>query len=230
MDLINNLKIIRRSLMKVIIIIILFGILSYIFSNKILYILYRPLNSSLFFYSIQEPFFARITVSIFCGLFLLTPFIFYEISSFVIPLFSEKIRIFSLIITISATILFLTGSILAYFVIIPSGLNFLLSYESEHMKAMLSLRKYLSFSLWMIYSFGVIFELPLIMLILNKIGIVNVRMLVNNRKYAILLIAIASAVITPTPDAYNMLLMMGPLIILYEISIITLRLSNSIRS
>lgn len=230
MDLINNLLILRRSLIKIIIILISLSTLSYIFSNKILYILYKPLNSPLFFYSIQEPFFARITAGIFCGLFLSTPFIFYEISSFTTSLFSERIKVFSLIMTISATILFLIGSILAYFVIIPSGLGFLMSYGSEHIQAMLSIKKFLSFSLWTIYSFGIIFELPLVMLILNKSRIVNVKMLVKNRRYAILIIALASAIITPTPDAYNMFLMMGPLIILYEISIITIRISNYIKS
>ncbi len=229
MDLLSILGRVRKALLRMVCLMVLFGILSYIFSSKILEILYKPLDSSLFFYSVEEPFLARINIGIFGGLLLLTPFLFYELSLAVVPLFSSRIRLLTLMSTLFATLLFFSGIILAYFVIIPSGLKFLLGYESEHLKAMLSLKRYLSFSLWIIYSFGIIFELPLIMLILNRLGIVNPRILASKRKYAILIIAIASAVLTPTPDAYNMILMMGPLILLYEISILTLRISSLLK-
>jgi sec-independent protein translocase protein TatC len=93
------------------------------------------------------------------------------------------------------------------------------NYGSENLKPMIGLSKYLTFAIGFILAFGLIFELPLIMFVLGRVGLVGYPFLARNRKYALLLNSVLSAILTPTPDAYSMLLMMGPVQILYELSI-----------
>ena len=89
---------------------------------------------------------------------------------------------------------------------------------------MIGLSKYLTFAIGLIFAFGVIFELPLILLILGRVGVVSYQGLARNRRYALLLNAVVSAILTPTPDAYTMLLMMVPIQVLYEASIWLVRI------
>ena len=104
------------------------------------------------------------------------------------------------------------------------GINFLVTYGSDTLKPMIGLARYLTFSIGLIFAFGLIFELPLVMLILGRVGLVGYDFLARNRKYALLINALLSAALTPTPDAYTMLLMMAPLQVLYEMSIWLVRI------
>jgi sec-independent protein translocase protein TatC len=126
---------------------------------------------------------------------------------------------YSLVVVLSATTLFYGGCFFCYFWVLPVGINFLVTYGSENLEPMIGLAKYLTFSIGLIFAFGLIFELPLIMLILGRAGLIGYQVLAKNRKYALLINSILSAVLTPTPDAYTMLLMMIPMQILYELSI-----------
>ena len=122
-----------------------------------------------------------------------------------------------------STLCFLGGAAFGYFVVFPPAFRFLISYSSEFLDPMPAVSEYFSLALRLLLAFGVIFELPVFMVFLAKLGIVDAPFLAKNRKYAFLLAFIIAAIITPTPDVVNQLLMAGPLVVLYEISIVAVR-------
>jgi sec-independent protein translocase protein TatC len=122
--------------------------------------------------------------------------------------------------TVISTLCFVGGAAFGYFVVFPPAFHFLLGYSSAFLEPMPSVDEYFSLALRLFLAFGVIFELPVFMVFLGKIGMVNKPFLVKNRKYALLIAFIVAAILTPTPDVVNQLLMAGPLILLYEVSIV----------
>ena len=116
------------------------------------------------------------------------------------------------------------GGAFSLFVVTPYAIQFLLSYARPGLTPMITLQNHIDFLLKFTLAFGAVFELPLALTILARVGVVNAKMLARNRKYAILGAFIAGAVLTPTPDAFNQALMAGPLILLYEVGIICARI------
>ncbi len=123
-----------------------------------------------------------------------------------------------------ATSLFLVGALFCFGIVLPFAITFLLGYKTQNIAPMLSVGSYVDFCLKFILAFGIIFELPLVIVFLTKIGIVTPKTLAKNRKFAVLFAFIAGAILTPTPDAFNQTLMAVPIIILYEIGILFSRL------
>ena len=121
--------------------------------------------------------------------------------------------------------LFVGGGLFGYFIVIPLGYDFFLSFENEFTLPSLSMARYLSLTIHLLFAFGLIFELPTVSFILTRFGIVNADWLRKNRKYSLVIIFIAAAVLTP-PDVFTQTLMAGPLIILYEISILVSQMAG----
>jgi sec-independent protein translocase protein TatC len=119
-----------------------------------------------------------------------------------------------------ATLCFLLGVAFAYFVMLPSAIPFLQGFLSDLITQQWAIGEYLSFVTALLFWVGVSFELPLFVFFLAKLGVINAKMLRSNRKYAFLIIAVVAAIITPTVDPVNMMLVMAPLIILYEVGVI----------
>jgi sec-independent protein translocase protein TatC len=117
-----------------------------------------------------------------------------------------------------STLFFLTGASFGYFVVFPFGFKFFIGFQSEYIKALPSLKQYLGFAMKLLFAFGTIFEMPVIMYFLAKIKVINSRLLTKNRKYTVVLIFVVAALLTP-PDVFTQVLMALPLIILYELSI-----------
>jgi sec-independent protein translocase protein TatC len=111
-----------------------------------------------------------------------------------------------------------------YFVVFPYAFKYLMSFASDYVKPLPDMKEYLSLASMLLLAFGLIFELPLFLTMLARIGIVSVSFLKKNRKYAFLLSFVVAAILTPTPDIVNQLLMAGPLMVLYEISILGARI------
>jgi sec-independent protein translocase protein TatC len=126
--------------------------------------------------------------------------------------------------SILSSLCFLGGAAFGYFVVFPPAFTVLTSYTTEYLKPMPAVKEYFSLSLRLLIAFGVIFELPVFMVLLAKMGVVNSAFLNRNRKYAILISFVIAAVVTPTPDVVNQLMMAIPLVVLYEISIVAVRL------
>jgi sec-independent protein translocase protein TatC len=155
-----------------------------------------------------------------CGVLLASPVIFWQIWKFVAPGLYKHEKRALLPFSFLSSLCFLGGAAFGYFVVFPPAFNFLLGYSADFLDPMPAVNEYFSLSLRLLLAFGVIFELPILMVFLAKIGIVDVAFLNKNRKYAILINFIVAAILTPTPDIVNQLLMGVPLLVLYEISVV----------
>ena len=200
-------------------------LVSYFFSEQIFAVLVIPLkevlppDSLLIFTGLPEAFFVYLKLAFFTGIFLASPVLLWEIWCFVAPGLYDNEKKYVYPFVISSTLFFTAGVSFGYFVVFPIAFKFFMGYSSDLIKPLPSVKEYLSFSCKMLLAFGVVFELPLFVLFLAKIGIVNEKMLRSQRKFAILGIFIVAAIITP-PDVVSQVLMALPLIILYEISIL----------
>ena len=197
---------------------------SYFFSKKIFNLLMSPLievlpsGGSFIFTGLTEAFFTYLKVSLLAGIFVASPVILYQIWSFIAPGLYEKEKRYALPFVFFSTIFFVGGALFGYFVVFPFGFRFFMSFASETILALPSIKEYLSFSTRLLFAFGIVFELPLFVLFLSKIGVVNAKMLSSQRKYALVLVFIVSAILTP-PDVTTQLMMVVPLLLLYELSI-----------
>jgi sec-independent protein translocase protein TatC len=186
-------------------------------------ILQRPSAVPLVYYAPGEAFLTNVKLGFCAAVFLLAPVIFYLIwdaFAFYVTPYSRR---YAVPVVVAASSLFIGGAYLCYAVVLPFGLSFLMGFGGEVADPQLSVGRYFSFVLMMSFAFGAFFEMPLIMLLLGKAGLVNAPMLGRYRRYSVLAIVTAAAIITPTTDAYTLALLAGPLMILYEVSIVLVR-------
>jgi len=155
-----------------------------------------------------------------CGVLIASPVIFWQIWKFVAPgLYKHEKRLLLPFSFLSA-LCFIGGAAFGYFVVFPPAFRFLLGYTTDFLTPMPAVKEYFSLSLRLLIAFGVVFELPILMVFLAKMGIVDVPFLNKYRKYAILINFIIAAILTPTPDIVNQMLMGVPLLVLYEVSVV----------
>jgi sec-independent protein translocase protein TatC len=198
---------------------------SYAFSEELFQILAMPLKRNLaegerlVFTNLPDMFFVYLKTAFVAGLLLSSPFIFYQIWMFIAPgLYRREKRLVIPFIFFS-TLLFVGGGLFGYFVVFPFGFKFFLSFENEFLQALPSVKQYFSLSIKLLFAFGLVFELPVIIFFLARIGAVTPSSLRKKRKYAILLSFIAGAILTPA-DVITQFMMAVPLVILYEVGII----------
>jgi sec-independent protein translocase protein TatC len=224
-ELFQGLTHLRKALLQTAGMVIGLGILIFPFSKSLLRHIYEAnLRVDLVAFSIPEAFFSLLKVTLYASLFLSIPLLFYQLlRSFSSFLKARGVTsLFPILFT--AVFLFYLGAFFCYFVTLPYGINFLMGYQSAHLRPLISVGKYVSFCFVFIFGFGLTFELPLVLALMSTLNIVKAAFLTRNRRYAILLIAILSAVITPTPDFFNMTLMGGPLYILFEVGVILVKI------
>lgn len=225
----SHLEELRKRIIICIIAVTLGFLGSYFFAEQIFSILVKPLkgelppDSLLIFTALPEAFFAYLKLSLFAGIFLASPVILWEVWCFVAPGLHDHEKHYVYPFVILSTLFFVAGVLFGYLVVFPISFKFLIGYGSELIKPLPSVKEYLSFSCKLLFAFGIIFELPLFVLFLAKVGIVDDKMLRSKRKFAILGVFIVAAVLTP-PDFFSQILMAFPLIILYEISIIVAKI------
>jgi sec-independent protein translocase protein TatC len=150
--------------------------------------------------------------------------IFYHLWKAFSPLFHKRGLKSSRLILLASISLFYLGAFFCYFITLPFGVKFLLGYQSAHIQPMISVGRYVSFCTFFIFGFGLTFELPLLLALLSYLRLIRASFLTRNRRYAILVVAVVSAVVTPTPDIFNMSLLGGPLYILFEIGILLVKM------
>ena len=172
------------------------------------------------FHLIPGRVFFYLKLSFVSGLLLASPVIFYQIWRFVAPGLYQHEKKVILPFTLLSSLFFFGGAAFGYFVVFPPAFKFLLGYSNDFLSPMPTVREYFSLCLRLLIAFGVIFELPIFMVLLAKMGMVNASFLNRHRKYAILLAFVIAAILTPTPDVINQCLMALPLIVLYEVSIV----------
>lgn len=223
--LLGQMEVIRRRVYRLIITLIAMTLVAYPFASHLLHFVKQPLDGPLIIYAPLEGFLGHLKVSFAAGLILASPLILYELKRFLQTVCRFPSRS-AWVGTGIAAGLFGVGVSFCYLVILPVTLRFLLGFGGDNIAAGISVSKYLSLTLGLAAACGVIFELPLVARILHRLGLISIAFLANNRRYAILLSAVFTAILTPTPDAYTMSMLLVPLIGLYEISIIVLRIAE----
>ena len=159
-----------------------------------------------------------ITVGLYLGIVIASPYVLYQIWMFVAPgLYRHERRAVMTFIS-SSLFLFLAGMAFAYFVMLPMTLSFLLSFPGPY-RAMISMNDYFEMTLVILLGLGIVFQLPVLIFFLSLFGIVTPRFMWNNFRYAVLIIAILAAVVTPTTDAFTMTIFMAPMMLLYLLGI-----------
>ena len=200
---------------------------AYFFKEQLFDILTAPLvtamaksgNAKLIFTGLPEAFFTYLKVALLAGIILATPVLFYEFWMFVSPGLYREEKKYILPVIILSLIFFIAGASFGYFIVFPYGFQFFLGFTTETIQAMPSMKEYLSFASKMLLAFGFVFELPLVLTFLSRMGLVTPAFLKKNRKYALLLFFVGAAMITP-PDVVTQIMMAMPLILLYEIGIL----------
>ena len=214
----------RKVLIQSGIVIVLFALVGYFFSLQILVFLRARTGVMLAAFGIPETFIALLTLSLATGLIAGVPFIFYRILSELASLFTSFSRRMLLGFWLSSILLFIGGAAFCLLVTLPYGVRFLLSFKAPYLEPVISVKKFVSFCSLFVFGFGLIFELPLAMILLARLGLVQAPALARQRRYAIFGISVISAVLTPTPDIFNMSLMGVPLYLLYEIGLVEMRI------
>lgn len=182
-------------------------------------------NTKLVFLAPAEGFWMNMKVAFVAALILSLPVIFQQFWSFIAPGLHSKEKKYVVPFVSVATGLFLVGASFCFFIVLPFAMGFLLTYKiGDFMMPMLSVGQYVDFCLKFILAFGAVFELPVIIVFLTRMGFVTPKTLAKNRKYAVLIAFIIAAALTPTPDIFNQTLMAVPMIILYEVGIFVSRI------
>jgi sec-independent protein translocase protein TatC len=153
------------------------------------------------------------------GILMASPFLIWQLWAYVGPAFTSTEKKYFYPIVISTTALFLGGVAFGYLVVLPKGLQFLLGFNAGSFNIQNRASDYFTFVALFILAFGAVFEMPVILVLLAKVGVIDDKFLKKNRRWAIIICAIVAAVITPSQDAFSMLAMFIPLVVLYEISI-----------
>ena len=166
-----------------------------------------------------EPFMVTIKVGIFVGVVLALPVVFYHFWRFVAPGLMENEKRIFVPALLSSVALFVGGAALAFFLVLPFGLRFFLGFATESLQPMITINDYFSFAMQITLMFGLVFETPLVILVLAWVGILPASTIRKYRRHAIAVMAIVSAVLTPA-DVVSMLLMLVPLYLLFEISVL----------
>jgi sec-independent protein translocase protein TatC len=214
----------RRAVLRLVLVFVGSSALASLFAAPLLHVLVRPLGKQLVMYAPMEGLSGYITIALTMGGIFTGPFVLYELYRF-LRVTCHFPRFTALASVLSAGGLFLLGASFCYLVILPVTLRFLLSFGGENISAGIAVSRYLALMLGLSSACGVIFELPLVVMLLHTLGLLRLEFLTHNRRYAILVGAIFTAILTPTPDAFTMSAMLLPLLTLYEVSILLVRLA-----
>lgn len=225
MSLMEHLTELRDRLVRASVALLITTAISFIFANRLVDFLTIPLGGREMLQSIEvtENIGIFMRVSLISGVVLAMPVIVYQFIRFVVPGLTREERRYLWIIVPSASLLFFVGVAFAYFVMLRAALPFLLSFLG--IPTAPRPKSYFGFVARLVFWIGVSFQTPLILAFLARLGVITPQALKKNRKYAIVAIAVIAAAITPTVDPVNMLLVMGPLLLLYELGVLLSRLT-----
>jgi len=198
----------------------------YFYSDRVFQLLTKPLvdlgdtHLQLIGTGVTEAFFTRLKVSLIAAVFVASPAIFYQVWRFIEPGLVENERRTAIPFVLAATLFFVSGATFCYVLVFPVGYAFFLEeYANIGVAPQIRISEYLSFASRMLLAFGLTFEMPVLTFFLARLGMVTHRMLISGARYAIVIIFIVAAVLTPGPDVASQMLMAGPLLLLYILSI-----------
>ncbi len=238
----DHLEDLRGSLIRIVIAVLVFSTLAFCFKNLLFKIVLAPKDSSFFMYklfgggdfSIQlmnvgltEQFMIHLKTAVAFGVLMASPYIIYVLFDFVRPALYEKERQHSVGIVLSSYLMFLVGVAVNYLFIFPLTVRFLGTYQvSDQVRNMLTLQSYMDTLLMMSLVFGIIFEIPVVSWLLARFGLLKAEYMTRYRRHAIVAILVIAAIITPTGDAFTLLIVSLPIWLLYELSVVIVRRVN----
>jgi sec-independent protein translocase protein TatC len=223
MTLVGHLGELRRRIVISVLALVGGTAVAYYYIDELMKFVTAPAGK-LYFMSPAEGFFAFLKLAVFGGFLLALPVILWQIWAFVAPALTSGEKKWAIIMVPGSALLFFTGVAFAYLLVWPPAVKFFLGFGSESLQPMLSLGQYLSFLISFIIPFGIIFNLPLVLLVLAKMGIISSSLLAKQRRVMIVVAFIAGGIITPTPDIFSQTMMAIPILVLYEASIWAVRL------
>ena len=207
-----------------------FGI-SYGFKEELFLFLSIPLvehlpeGSTLQYIGIPEAFLTYLKLSLFGGLVLAMPVIFYQLWRFVAPGLYEREKRYFIPFVFFSMVFFLGGASFCYYIVFPFVFRFFMSFSGDSLLAMPAIRQYLSFATRLLIAFGLVFEMPIFFFFLGRVGLVSYKGLARQRRMAVVLVFLGAALLTP-PDVVSQLMLAGPLMILFELSIQIVRITG----
>ncbi len=230
MTLIEHLDELRSRIIKVGVVFILATIAAWFFRKDIFYLLLDPagnlLHGKLYVTSVAEQFISDMKLALYVAFVLTIPVILYQVWAFVAPAVGDMGRTFTYILITLASSLFIAGIVFGYLFVVPVGVQFLLSWDTERYVTIITPTYYLAFVTRFLLACGIVFELPAATYVCAKLGLIDAAMLKRYRRHAIVANTILAAAITPSPDPFSMLLLAVPLIMMFELSIIIARYVN----
>ncbi|ADD69204.1 Sec-independent protein translocase, TatC subunit [Denitrovibrio acetiphilus DSM 12809] len=221
----THLEELRKRLIRVIVVLVV--VFSFVYWKSFIFMDFitapivplLPQDSSMALLKLTEGFFTELKLSLLVAVFFSMPFIFYQMWKFIAPGLYAQEKKYIVSFVFMSSLLFFLGASFAYYVVFPFGFKFFLGYAEGYVTANLSIQWYLSFVTRLIMAFGLVFEMPVFVLFLAKMGILTAAMMRKHRRYAYFGIVIFSAVLTP-PDVFTQIMMSGPMIFLYELSVL----------
>lgn len=234
----------RKRLVNISVAIGIGFILCFNFSEQILGVLMLPLNAeigysltfpfvhftphttalTLHFTGLTEPFMAHLKIGLVAGIIVMVPVLLLQVWKFISPGLLERERRYAGQFVFFSTVFFAAGVLFCFFFLLPFAIPFLIGYKTEHLTPIIKIGEYIDFTLKFMLGAGAVFELPLIMILLGRMGIIQTESLTRFRKYAFLIAFVIGGIVTPTPDAFNMTIMSLPIYCLYELGILGVRI------
>lgn len=227
MPLTQHLEELRSRLLYCVLAVGVSFIICYIFSGRLFEILMQPwidamppgVSVKLIYTAPHEAFFTYMKVAFIGGVILSIPVILWQIWRFIAPGLYQNEKRYMLPVIFFSSFCFIGGALFGYFIVFPAGFKFFASFATDYITPMVRTSEYLSFTNKILLGFGVVFELPVFAFFLAKLGLIDHQFLKRKRKIAIVLAFVVAAVLSPSPDVMSQLLMAGPLLVLYELSI-----------
>jgi sec-independent protein translocase protein TatC len=225
MSLLGHLEALRKLIVVCVIAILITSVAAFAYVDTFLFVVLKPANDlhlKLVYTGVTEGIFFKLHIALVFGTMVASPILLWQFWRFLVPaLYPTERKYITRLVPISI-VLFLGGIVSAYFTILPFLLKFLIRYSSEF-TALITISNYLSFTEHLLIPFGLLFEYPLLVYFLAKIGILTPKVLVKYRKYAIVAIVIVASILTPSPDPFSTIIVAVPMLVLYEVGILVAR-------
>lgn len=222
----DHLHELRSRITWCVVFLIIGTVIGYLIHDKTLAILVQPLNQPIFFASPAGGFDFTLKLSLFFGFLFALPITIYHSIRFIEPALPKRLPGVMLKVLLSSSFLLILGMAFAYFVSLPAALYFLSQFTTDSVRSLISTTEYFSFVTRYLLGFGLLFQLPLILLTVNALQSISIKSLMKHQRWVILAAFVVSAILTPTPDLFNQLIMAIPIILLYQATIVLIWLVN----
>lgn len=226
----DHLDELRNGILRSLAVTTVFALLAFVFKDELFAVVLGPKdpNLQLINTELTSQFMIHMSVAFYAGIIVATPYIIYELYKFISPALYQNEKRYATRIVLSGYLMFLIGTVFSYFVVFPFTISFLGNYQvSENVHNMISLSSYIDTFVVLCLMMGAVFELPVLSWFLGKLGLLNRELMQRYRRHAIVAILVLAAFITPTPDAFTLLIVSAPIYLLYELSVFVVPRTNA---